>query len=400
MQLNSEVMSRVRYLVGSEDSVLALPDIPAQSPFNDGVIAFLNDLSRTLMSDKQGKAYPDVVTFGFWIRRSSVLKLMERFIISNENQMGRGVVFHIAPSNVPVNFAYSLVAGLITGNANVVRVPSKEFPQISIITEAIIKNLEAHEEVRPYIICVRYEKDREVNDFFSSLTDMRIVWGGDNTIAELRKSPLPPRSGEITFANRYSLSVIDSDTYLKIEDKLGVAEGFYNDTYLFDQNACTSPRIIIWTGNRKQEAQELFWEYEHEQVLRKYTFQDIMAVNKLTSAYRTASCNDVKLEHREDNLIVRIKVNKITEKLMDDLENSGFFYEYNCDDIMEIRCIVNDRRCQTIGYIGNKTMFRALIESGVKGIDRIVPIGKTMDFDLIWDGYDLVSILTRRVSMI
>ena len=37
---------------------------------------------------------------------------------------------------------------------------------------------------------------------------------------------------------------------------------------------------------------------------------------------------------------------------------------------------------------------------GVRGVDRIVPMGKTMDFDLIWDGYDLVSRLTRTVSMI
>ena len=28
-----------------------------------------------------------------------------------------------------------------------------------------------------------------------------------------------------------------------------IAVGFYNDTYLFDQNACTAPHLIIWLGN-------------------------------------------------------------------------------------------------------------------------------------------------------
>ena len=28
-------------------------------------------------------------------------------------RLGRGIIFHIAPSNVPINFAYSLVAGLL-----------------------------------------------------------------------------------------------------------------------------------------------------------------------------------------------------------------------------------------------------------------------------------------------
>ena len=27
------------------------------------------------------------------------------------------------------------------------------------------------------------------------------------------------------------------------------------------------------------------------------------------------------------------------------------------------------------------------------GIDRVVPFGKTTDFDLIWDGYDLIYTL-------
>lgn len=42
---------------------------------------------------------------------------------------GRGVAFHIAPSNVAVNFAFSLAAGLLTGNANIVRLSSKPFPR-------------------------------------------------------------------------------------------------------------------------------------------------------------------------------------------------------------------------------------------------------------------------------
>ena len=36
---------------------------------------------------------------------------------------------------------------------------------------------------------------------------------------------------------------------------------------------------------------------------------------------------------------------------------------------------------------------------GIKGIDRIVPIGSTMEFDLVWDGYDLTRELTRVVTM-
>jgi hypothetical protein len=80
-------------------------------------------------------------------------------------------------------------------------------------------------------------------------------------------------------------------------------------------------------------------------------------------------------------------------------DNSGFFLEYDCDDITEIFPLCNDKHCQTIAYIGDKEMFLQLLEKGAKGIDRIVPVGKTMDFDLLWDGYDLTGHLTRTIVL-
>lgn len=400
MQLSSEVLNKVIYLVGSADIAAQLPTISALKPFDDKIITSLNDVSREIMKDPRSKAYSEVVTFGFWIRKGSVLKLKERFETTDGFHLGKGVAFHIAPSNVPLNFAYSLVAGFLCGNANVVRVPSKDFPQIEIITEAFNKVLDEHKEMKPYVLCVRYGREKDINDLFSSIADVRVIWGGDNTIAELRTSHLPPRSGEITFADRYSLAVIDADSYLTIEDKTKVAEDFYNDTFFSDQNACTSPRIIVWTGNSIVEAKNVFWKTEHEYAEEKYTFQPIQAVNKLTKSYLIAVQEPgVKIEGHSDNLIIRVSVPEITDYLMDFRDNSGYFYEYDCEDILDLTPLCNDKRCQTIAYIGDKDVLLPLIQSGVKGIDRIVPMGKTMDFDLIWDGYNLPALLTRTVVM-
>ena len=49
--------------------------------------------------------------------------------------MGRGTVLHITPSNVPTNFAYSMVFGLLSGNNNIIRLPSKNFLQVKILCE-------------------------------------------------------------------------------------------------------------------------------------------------------------------------------------------------------------------------------------------------------------------------
>lgn len=399
--LNNEILNKVSFLVGDYDSIIAMQNAPSYKPFNDEVLDFLNDVSKQIMKSPEARNYPDVVTLGFWLRKASMLQLKEKHSFNDANiHIGRGVVFHIAPSNVPVNYAYSLVSGLVTGNANIVRVPSKDFPQVSIINRAIQTALENNEEIRNYICLVRYDRNQEVNDFLSSIADVRVIWGGDNTISELRKSPLKPRAGEITFADRYSLAVINSESYLKVVNKTKVAEDFYNDTYLTDQNACTSPRIVIWTGDKKEEAKEVFWQNVYEFASKKYTFQAIQGINKLTSAYLMAVHDKNTTIKCNGNLIYRVNVKDIAKDLMDMKGNSGYFFEYNCNDILELKELCNNTRCQTLSYIGNKEDFIPLIESGVKGIDRIVPMGHTMDFDLIWDGYHLVERLTRTVSIL
>lgn len=399
--MNREILQKINCVVGSCEVIEKMADLPSKKPFSDEVISFLSEVSKELLKDARGKQYSDVVTFAFWIRPASVKKLKEQYAFhDNQIHLGRGVAFHIAPSNVPVNFAYSLAVGLLTGNANIVRIPSREFPQVEIIADALNHAFAQNEAFRPYVALVRYERDRDINDELSFIADTRIIWGGDKTIAELRKSPLMPRSTEITFADRYSLAVIHSDMYLAMEDRRKLAEDFYNDTFFSDQNACTSPGIVIWTGSRTDEAKELFWGLLHDLVKEKYSFQDIQGVNKLAGSYLAAvESIGARVIPHEDNRIVRVAVEHVDHKLMDLKDNCGYFFEYDCDDVMELRDLCNDRRCQTVGMIGDREWLRPLIESGIKGIDRVVSIGKTMDFDLVWDGYELVYSLTRAVAI-
>lgn len=401
MQQKLVIPEKIKYLLGSENNILNLKPIPALTPFDEQVIAFLNDVSKNLMSNSSAKKYSDIITFAFWIRKGALMKLKERFYKEGCFTLGRGLVFHIAPSNVPVNFAYSLVVGLLCGNVNIVRLPSREFSQIDIILEAFRQVLSRYESLKSYVICVRYNREKEINDYFSSFADVRVIWGGDNTIAELRKSPLPSRSGEIAFADRFSVAFIDSDVYMNLEDKDKIANDFYNDTFFSDQNACTSPRMVIWSGNSIEMAKKIFWNKEYALVKKKYNFQDIYGVNKLATTYRVSATNvRVKMKKSPDNLIVRVNVNNVTDYLMDYKESCGYFYEYDCMDIEELWPLVNDKRCQTISYIGERDKFDPLLMRGAKGIDRIVPIGKTMDFDFIWDGYNLYALLTRICSKI
>lgn len=388
----------LQYVIGSPEVVEAMPNVRVLRPFDEDVLSFLNDLSVMLRKNRE---YPDVATFGFWCRKAAMLQEKAKYDDINE-RFGKGIVFHSTPSNVAVNFAFSFAAGLLAGNANIVRLPGKPFEQVSIISDAIRELLETkHQNMSPYIVFLKFPPVKEITDVFSALCNVRVIWGGDLTVAELRQSKIPARTTEITFADRHSIAVVDADAYLASERKDIIIQNFYNDTYYTDQNACTSPRIIFWQGQKKAEAKEDFWKRVHELVAKKYSLAAVQAVGKLNALYSVASQKAVKLQKSEDMFIMRLDVDQIDKDLMNYKYNSGFYFEKDIDNLKEI-VNVCDIRCQTVTYYGVKEEdFREFLEATRPvGIDRIVPMGKSMDFSLIWDGYDLIRQMSRRVTII
>ncbi len=389
--------NELTYVVGTPETVEEMRSVPAMIPFSDKAVTFLNAVSAKLL--KTGKAYSDVVTFAFWCRKAALLTEKAKYD-TNELRLGRGIAFHSTPSNVPVNCAFSFAAGLLAGNPNIVRLPAKPYAQVDLICAAVKEALDEQPEMKPYVVFVKFPPVQEVADYFSSLCATRIVWGGDMTIAEMRKSPLPPRAKEITFADRHSILVLNAEAVLKTENIDRLAQDFYNDTFFTDQNACTSPRIIVWTGKDKQAAKDKFWTAVHKLVADKYTLAPVQAVGKLAALYRAAANREVRLEPCADNFIYRVKVEKLDDKLPDLKYNSGFFFEYDAENLTEIVPVCTNK-CQTMTYYGlDKDDIADFIRSAApQGVDRAVPMGKSMDFTLVWDGHDLVRELSRIVKV-
>ena len=56
---------------------------------------------------------------------------------------------------------------------------------------------------------------------------------------------------------------------------------------------------------------------------------------------------------------------------------------------------------QTFCYFGvdPEEIRKTVLAHHLAGIDRITPIGKAMDIGVIWDGYDLIRMLSRIVNV-
>ena len=256
-------------------------------PYSSLVREFCSDLANELVRLEPIERTQDIVSLAFWLQKMSV----EPAPFRNDESLirrAKGTIFHIAPSNVPLNFAYSLIAGLITGNRNIVRLPSRDFLEVSRVIAKInnLLDLKKYDSLRTLIFLLRYERNEEVNQFLSNFADVRVIWGGNNTISEVRRALLKPRAFDITFADRYSFCAINASEYLKSKKFNDIARAFYNDVYLFDQNACTAPHLIIWVGekNEIELAQTSFWGSLDEVVAAKYSYQGISSIDKLTVA--------------------------------------------------------------------------------------------------------------------
>ncbi len=377
----------------------------ADKLFSDGVVEYLNALSASLLKDYNSRLYPDVVTFAFFCRKANLLKLKEQFM-DNSVCLGRGILFHIAPSNVPVNFGYTFVAGLLAGNNNVVRVSSKNFPQVDIIIRHI-KELAVNErytEVAKRLVLVKYDRTSDASAFFSSFADVRVIWGGDTTIASIRKNELPPRSFDVCFADRYSIAVIHANAVLVASDSeiKKLVENFYNDTFLFDQNACSAPHLIFWQKSvQLVGAKRRFWSALHELVKKKYNLQPVLSVDKLMAFCRQAVCMDVEKSAMPDNYIVRAQLKELPKNIDAFRCAGGYFSEYDIDSLDEISSIIS-RKYQTLAYYGfEQNELTDFVERNcLSGLDRIVPVGKTTEFSLNWDGNNLLKMFSRNITIV
>jgi hypothetical protein len=252
--------------------------------------------------------------------------------------------------------------------------------------------------VAPFVNFVRYEHDAEITAALSALCDVRVIWGGDQAIAEIRRAPLGPQAFDVTFADRYSLCAINAPRYLEADPR-PIAEGFYNDTFLFDQNACTAPQLVVWTGAAAEiaRAQAVFWPALHQVAAAKYTLQPVQAVAKLAAFYKAAVELQAAREPGPDNLIVRVRLAELAGGLENYRCPGGFFAEYAAKSLEEIVPILN-RKYQTLAYygFGRDELEQLFRRHRFYGIDRVVPIGQTTNFTLVWDGHDLIRTLSRR----
>ncbi len=371
-------------------------------PFNETVCDFLDFLSKYLMKSQYSNNHSDIKTFAFFCRKKNVLNLKKKFGNSGFRK-GLGLLFHITPSNIPTNFAYSLLFGLLSGNKNIVKVPSKSFPQIQIICDAINYSLKKFKHLKDMIKIVKYTSNDDFTKYLSSICDGRLIWGGNETIKRIKEFPVKEISRDLSFADRNSFCILNTSNLSRLSEKLirSLVLKFYNDTFLVDQNACSSPHVVFWLGKKNNKVKKRFWSTLFEEAKHKYELEYsgvFYKHDKLLSDFITKK--NIQSSKKYGNLIYCIELNDKKINPSEMISKWGYFYEINIEKIDDLSHYSNIFT-QTLTYFGfNKEDFNNLIKKkDLNGINRIVPVGQALDINLNWDGYDIINLLTKVIDL-
>jgi hypothetical protein len=295
---------------------------------------------------------------------------------------------------------------MLAGNINIIRISSRTNAQMDLIL-TVVNELCADrrfKEVTSRFVIVRYEHSEEITGYFSSLCDMRVIWGGDETVGAIRKIPIRPTASELTFADKFSLCVIKADTFIRDARKDEIVGNFYNDAYWFGQLACSSPRLVVWVGKDRdiEEARTIFWHMLEHKVLRKRPEIGVAsAVDKLVAEYSMAILGGtIKIEKSNTSLVNRVLLLSGKNLRRDMHCGGGLFYEIKLDTIDQLGDMIT-RKDQTLSILGfdRDEIIDFLSRNKPDGIDRFVSIGRSLNFSATWDGHDLLREFCREIEL-
>ena len=79
----------------------------------------------------------------------------------------------------------------------------------------------------------------------------------------------------------------------------------------------------------------------------------------------------------------------------------GFFIERRLSNLNELPMLLRTKD-QTLSYYGfsSEILNEICQDSLGLGLDRIVPIGHALNFHPVWDGYDLLTEFTKRLTLL
>ncbi|CAG9295149.1 acyl-CoA reductase [Celerinatantimonas diazotrophica] len=364
---------------------LNLEPLPCYAPV---LMEFFTALSDALghLSDA-----PNARALGFFLRA----RALEQAVAIRQREYlraPRGLSFHLVPANVPMVAFHSAFASLLQGNPTIVRLSSRQLPEQQQVLETLNRLLS---QARWHCIAqrirfVRYPHSDALTAALSRQCRSRVIWGGDATIQQVRNYPISAGALEVTFADRQSLAVFDEQSLRQMPGhsvQLQLQQ-LAQDISQFAQQSCSSPGALVWIGT--------------DSILRQKTFAQLSGYIESSicrGSTQLALLQKACLERRIKDYdyfgnLGWGQLNSL-EQLPPRQGGTVYWQQFESMDAF-FKQSINYQTCVIVGG-SRESMKEQLVNAPQVMIDRIVAPGQALAFDWLWDGVDLLSVLSRMI---
>ncbi|WP_207611997.1 acyl-CoA reductase [Alteromonas sp. 5E99-2] len=363
---------------------------PCAEFMSEDSLSFFSDFSAFLLHQEKVKEEPVLVSLAFWLRSANLTQIAQKYTKNQHEPLGS--VFQIAPNNIDTLFFYSLTLGILTGNKVVVRLGNTASPIASLLIEQFIEYCaKSHYQAANRLALVSYPRNDDISGSLVAHADGIVVWGGDATVNHFKTLKTKNSCKNLYFPDRYSIALLGEIAKSDIQK---AAKGFITDVQSFSQQACASPRVVVWLPNVTTRTKQLFWSVvnEHwgntqlttaEQVDRQVYIQ-YLVMRGQTQALSSFDDFDV------------IDVSHIQQQDIELHCGNYIFVQNHLSSLHDLNALLQPK-LQGISYYSVSDEERLEVQSlaGGEHIRRWSLLGQSLQFSHVWDGVDMVSELSN-----
>ncbi len=369
--------------------------------FQQPVISWCETLSQCLTLVAEGH-HPELQALAFWLRPQHLQAIKARY---PEGLSGCGTVFHIPPSNVPTLMVYTLVTSLLAGNRNIVRISSERRNEITRLCLQALRDSLAqpdHAALARAIELVEYGYDDAQTRILASRSEVVLLWGGPDSLAHLQAVvdgiPASNRPRTLTFPQRHSAAYIDLDDSSP-EDDYALLQRLERDLFPFLQQACSSAKALFFKGKGEganERIRQILKQLDERLIARDLPFGILARASAEQAVYLQNACRESDtpvLSHNKTGWLW-VHVSHLTEALLQ--SHPGYFTGLVCrvEDASAVarNCPLSLQTITCWPKAGGED--KALEAALPKHLRRVV-VGQALDFDVVWDGKDLIRELSQ-----
>jgi len=360
---------------------------------------------------------PGIVFLRMWLRRGTLEPIVSRELGPNSlhggwNESGRaqckafplGVIGHWPAGNIEIQPILSMTCALLGGNAALVRIPRG----LGELTRLLVKKLvesDPEEILTRRIFLAAFEHDnRDLHEAMARVVDGAMIWGGRESVLQVRSLPFPHWAHLAVFGPRISVAAMDAAAWTNEAERDSWCARLARDVWQFEQQACSSPQVLLLEKDSSHSVAELAPSLKRAFEGENHAHPRKSIPAAMTSAIAQARTSwllddagrDAVFPTTPDWTLLFGKGYEIPQptqgRTLAILEVDNLF-----DPIVKF-----DGNIQTLGLgVKDPALEKELVElAGRRGVDRIVKLGQMHVFTSPWDGVDIIRPMVRMVRHI